>query len=108
MEQGGRLLSPPGTAALPEIVWQAPGSRIFLVGMPVALHGSVNRCGTGNGNNGSRLFHPTRFRTPMRAEQAPEDATARLADHVADEEQSHRAYSIERVSRMTVTLIWPG
>lgn len=41
-------------------------------------------------------------------QQAVERAPAGLAHDVADEQQLHRANSTERVSRMTVTLIWPG
>src|SRR5258707_771861 len=33
---------------------------------------------------------------------------ARFAHNVADEEDYHFAYSTQRVSRTTVTLIWPG
>ncbi len=41
-------------------------------------------------------------------QQVPERGAARPADHVADEEQPHLAYSMARVSRITVTLICPG
>ncbi len=42
-------------------------------------------------------------------EEALSGSPARAADDVADEEQPrHRAYSIDRVSRITVTLISPG
>ena len=49
---------------------------------------------------------------PVLVDQLRQQALQRLApglaDHVADEQQLHRAYSTARVSRMTVTLIWPG
>ncbi len=41
-------------------------------------------------------------------QQPDERAAPRLADHVADEENLHLAYSTARVSRITVTRIWPG
>jgi len=42
-------------------------------------------------------------------QQVAQRAPPRLADDVADEQELHqRAYSTERVSRITVTLICPG
>ena len=43
-------------------------------------------------------------------QQARQGAAPRLADHIADKEEAghQRAYSIDRDSRITVTLIWPG
>ena len=41
-------------------------------------------------------------------QQALQRLATGLADHVADEEQLHRANSTARVSRMTVTRISPG
>ena len=44
----------------------------------------------------------------QRTELVPNDTSARLADYITDEQQSHFAYSIDRVSLITVTLICPG
>ena len=41
-------------------------------------------------------------------QKVPECPSAWLANHIADEEQLHLAYSMYRFSRITVTLIWPG